>query len=574
MNRFEMRVDPLTHEIYYDVSMRGRALLFDPLLNKDRAFPHDERADFNLIGLLPDTIGTLEDQVTRNYESYLSKPNDLEKYVFLLSLLDRNETIFYALVTQHTEEMLPIVYTPTVGLACLKLSHIIRRYRGIYVTPQNVNGIEQILQNVGLPNVSLIVVTDGERILGFGDLGADGMGIPVGKLALYVAGAGIHPASTLPVCIDVGTNTERLLNDPLYIGVRSPRLTGQAYYDVIERFVQGIRRVFPRALLQWEDFGKGNAFNLLKNYQNRILSFNDDIQGTGSIATAALATALKIKKGPLAKERIAIYGFGQAGSGIANSIVTLIQKEEGISLEEARKKIYAVDINGLMLEGDKAEEYQKDFLHSKASIADWPIDKTRPPQLDEVIEHAKITILIGVSAQPGVFSEKMLSQMAANTDRPIVFALSNPTSKCETTPQAAMAATKGKALMATGSPFAPVETPDGKKIHISQCNNMYVFPGVGLGSIVCQATKVTPSMFYAASQAVSDSVTDKQRAEGYLLPHLEDIRNVSFNVALAVAKQARTEGLGMNLSDDRLADLIKKAMWKPHYYPYRLRQNS
>jgi malate dehydrogenase (oxaloacetate-decarboxylating) len=569
-----MRVDPLTHEIYYDVSLRGRALLFDSILNKDRAFPHDERADFNLIGLLPDTIGTLEDQVTRNYESYQSKPNDLEKYVFLLSLLDRNETIFYALVTQHTEEMLPIVYTPTVGLACLKLSHIIRRYRGLYVTPHNVNDIEQILLNVGLPNISLIVATDGERILGFGDLGADGMGIPVGKLALYVAGAGIHPASTLPICIDVGTNNERLLNDPLYVGIRSTRLTGQAYYDVIERFVQGIRRVFPRALLQWEDFGKGNAFNLLNNYQNRILSFNDDIQGTGSIATAALATALKIKKGPLSKERIAIYGFGQAGSGIANSIVTLIQKEEGISIEEARKRIYPVDINGLMLEGDKAEEYQKNFLHSKASIADWPIDKTRPPQLDEVIEHAKITILIGVSAQPGVFSDKMLGQMAANTNRPIIFALSNPTSKCETTPQAAMAATNGKALMATGSPFAPVDGPDGKKIHISQCNNMYVFPGVGLGAIVCQATKVTPAMFYAASQAVSDSVTENQRADGYLLPHLTAIRNVSFTVALEVAKQARQEGLGMNVPDDRLADLIKKAMWKPHYYPYRLSTKS
>jgi malate dehydrogenase (oxaloacetate-decarboxylating) len=569
MNRFEMRVDPLTHEIYYDVSLQGRALLFDPLLNKDRAFPHDERRDFNLIGLLPDTIGTLEDQVIRNYESYLSKPNDLEKYVFLLSLLDRNETIFYALLTQHTEEMLPIVYTPTVGLACLKLSHIIRRYRGIYITPQNVNDIEQILMNVGLPNISLIVVTDGERILGFGDLGADGMGIPVGKLALYVAGAGIHPASTLPVCIDVGTNNERLLNDPLYVGVRSPRLTGQAYYDVIERFVQGIRRVFPRALLQWEDFGKGNAFTLLKNYQNRILSFNDDIQGTGSIATAALATALKIKKGPLAKERIAIYGFGQAGSGIANSIVTLLQKQEGISLEEARRRIYAVDINGLMIEGDKAEEYQKNFLQPKSSIADWPIDKTKPPQLEDVVKHAKITILIGVSAQPGIFTDKILRHLAANTDRPIVFALSNPTSKCETTPQAVMSATEGKALMATGSPFAPVAGPNGRNIHISQCNNMYVFPGVGLGAIVCQATKVTSAMFYAASQAVSESVTEDQRAEGYLLPQLADIRNVSFKVAVEVAKQARQEGIGMNVPDERLTELIKKAMWIPHYYPYR-----
>ncbi|MFZ5432135.1 MAG: oxaloacetate-decarboxylating malate dehydrogenase, partial [Calditrichota bacterium] len=401
MNRFEMRVDPLTQEIYYEVPLRGYALMQDPLLNKGHSFPRAERRELHLTGLMTESVGNLEEQVNRAYEIYQMKTTPLEKYVTLIGLLDRNETNFYALLTRHLEEMLPIIYTPTVGEACLKLSHIIRRYRGIYVTPGNVNMIERILESVGLPNISLMVLTDGERILGYGDLGADGMGIPIGKVALYVAAAGIHPASTLPVCIDVGTNNERLLSDPLYLGVRRNRVTGDAYYDVIERFIQGVRRVFPRALVQWEDFGKEHAFTLLENYSQRVLSFNDDIQGTGATAAAAMRTAMKIKNRPLSEERIAILGFGQAGSGVANALVSMMEADDGLTTEEARRRIYAVDVQGLLLDDMQVEAYQAPFRQPRELIANWPIPKNRAPNLSEVVKHAGITSLIGLSAQPG-----------------------------------------------------------------------------------------------------------------------------------------------------------------------------
>ena len=569
MKRFELRVDPLTNEIYYAVPHKGNALLADPLLNKGHAFGKSERAEFDLLGLLPETVGTLEDQIERSYGNFQMKSTDLERYVTLIGLLDRNETIFYAMLTRHIEEMLPIVYTPTVGQACLKHSQIIRRYRGIYVTPNNVDAIEQILSNVGLPNISLMVATDGERILGLGDLGADGMGIPIGKIALYVAAGGIHPASTLPVCIDIGTNNERLLKDPLYVGLRQHRLTGDAYYGVIERFVQGVRRVFPRALLQWEDFGKDHAVTLLERYHDRILSFNDDIQGTGATAAAALATAFKITGRPLAQERIAIYGFGQAGSGVANALTTYLTLVGGRSQAEARRHIWAIDKDGLLLDGTSVQPYQANFVQPRSAIADWPVAKDHAPNLEEVVRHAKITTLIGLSGQKGAFSPQVLSALAANCERPVVLALSNPTACSETTPEAAVAATGGRALIATGSPFPPVATPDGRRLAISQCNNLYIFPGLGLGAIVCQAQKVSHRMFHAASCAISDMLTAEQRSAGHLLPELDNIREVSYTVALAVARQAREEGLGMNAPDSKLSELIRQAMWEPHYYPYR-----
>ncbi|MDX9857946.1 MAG: NAD-dependent malic enzyme [candidate division Zixibacteria bacterium] len=574
MKRFEMRVDPLTHEIYYAVPHTGHLLVSDPLLNKGYAFTRTERAEFELLGLLSEQIGTLEQQRSRNYNIVRSRTNELEKYDELIALLDRNETVFYSLLTHHIEEMLPIVYTPTVGQACLKRSHIIRRWRGVYVSPSNVDSIEQILVNIGLPNISLLVATDGERILGLGDLGADGMGIPIGKIALYVAAAGIHPASTLPVMIDVGTNNERLLADPMYTGVRHPRLTGNEYYSVIERFVQGVRRVFPRALLQWEDFGKQHAATLLERYHDRILSFNDDIQGTGATAAAALRSAFRIAGRPLADERIAILGFGQAGSGVANALVTLMTLEGGLSTAEARRKIFAVDLNGLLLEGDKADHYQDRFLQPREAVAGWQVPAGRNPNLEEVIRHARITTLIGLSGQKGAFNEKILAALAANCERPIVLALSNPTSCTETTPEAVMAATGGRALMATGSPCAPVAAPDGRETAISQCNNLYVFPGMGLGAIVCQAQKITHRMFHSATCAISDMVSADLQSKGCLLPPLQNTREVSFAVALAVARQAREESVGIIASDDHLAELIRRAMWNPHYYPYRRERTS
>jgi malate dehydrogenase (oxaloacetate-decarboxylating) len=570
MKRFEMRVDPLTQEIYYEVPFKGYALMQDPLLNKGHAFPHSERREFNLTGLMTESVGTLEEQVSQAYEIYQMKSTDLERYVTLIGLLDRNETNFYALLTRHLEEMLPVIYTPTVGEACLKLSHIIRRYRGIYVTPRNVNLIEHILESVGLPNISLMVVTDGERILGFGDLGADGMGIPIGKISLYVAGAGIHPASTLPVCIDVGTNNERLLSDPLYMGVRRSRLEDDAYYEVIERFVQGVQRVFPRALIQWEDFGKQHAFTLLERYSSRVPSFDDDIQGTGATAAAAMRTAVQIKGRPLSEERIAILGFGQAGSGVANALSTMMQSEEGLEAQEARRRIYAVDLPGLLLEDMKVEPYQARFLQPRAAIAGWPVPKSRPPNLAEVVRHARITTLIGLSAQPKVFDRQLLENLAENSERPVVFCLSNPTSRSEATPSEVMEATGGRALVATGSPFPAYTAPGGRQIQFSQCNNLYVFPGVGLGALVSQVARVTHRMFAAASCAISDMVSAEERSRGQLLPPLKDVRKVAFTVAFAIAKQARDDGLGMIATDERLADLLQKAMWTPQYYPYRL----
>jgi len=569
MKRFEMRMDPLTHEVYYDVYCKGYQLMSDPLLNKGYAFTREERRELYLTGLMPDTVGSLDEQVARNYAHLQSCHGDLDKYVTLMATLDRSETVFYAILTRHIVELLPIVYTPTVGQACMNMSHILRRYRGIYVTPDNVHNIEDILKNVGLPNVSLVVATDGERILGLGDLGADGMGIPIGKVALYVGAAGIHPASTLPVCIDVGTNNERLLNDSLYLGYRHKRLTGDAYYQVIERFVQGLRRVFPNTLLQWEDFGKHHAFTLLDRYKERILSFNDDIQGTGATAASAIRTAVKIKGGRLADERIAILGFGQAGSGVANAIVTMMMAEDGISQEEARSRIYAIDLNGLLLERMSVEAYQQNFLQPLESISRWPISKEKPPTLADVVKNAKITILIGLSAQPGIFDSSLLEALTANTERPIVFALSNPTSKIEATPVQIMEATRGRALVATGSPFDPIPLSDGREAHISQCNNLYIFPGMGLGAIVSQATGITHKMFHAASCAISEMVTSEQRNRGCLLPPLDDIRTTSFEVALAVAKEARAEGLGIQVSDEQLFQMLKNAMWTPRYYPYR-----
>jgi malate dehydrogenase (oxaloacetate-decarboxylating) len=569
MKRFEMRVDPLTSEIYYDVHLSGRALMADPLLNKGHSFPASERTEFNLIGLLPDAVGTLEEQIDRDYALYQMKTNDLDKYVFLTALRDRNETVFFALLAAHIEEMLPIVYTPTVGLACLKHSHIIRRYRGIYVSQATVNQTEQMLQNVGLTNISLIVITDGERILGFGDLGADGMGIPIGKVALYIAAAGIHPAATLPVCLDVGTNNESLLGDPMYIGLRQRRLRGEAYYDVVERFIQGVRRVFPRALLQWEDFGKEHAYVLLNRYAERLPSFNDDIQGTGAIAAAAMRTAMKINRRPLSEERIVVYGFGQAGSGVANAIAGLMVADEGLSFTEARQRIYAIDKPGLLLEGMRLEDYQKPFAQPFDAVAEWDIDKSHPPQLADVVKHAKATVLIGLSAQPGKFDRPLLQELASHTEHPLVFPLSNPTSRSEATAEQVMAATGGGALMASGSPFAPVKLPDGRTRNISQCNNLYVFPGMGLGAIIAQATRVTTGMFAAASRAVSEMVTEAQMEQGDLLPPLSNVSEVSYQVAYAVARQARDEGIGLIASDERLAELVKSAMWVPRYYPYR-----
>jgi malate dehydrogenase (oxaloacetate-decarboxylating) len=568
MKTFEFKVDPLTREEYYGVHVRGRQLLNDPHLNKASAFTREERLSLGLDGLVRSGVSTLETQVARAYQAYQRKAEDLERYIYLIGLQDRSEPLFYRLLVDHLEEMVPIVYTPTVGQACLQMSHIQRRFRGVYITPENIANIDQIFQEISLPQVNLIVVTDGERILGLGDLGSDGMGIPVGKVSLYVAAGGLHPAVCLPICLDVGTNTARLLEDPFYLGYRKPRLRGADYLEIVEKFVLGVKRNFPDALLQWEDFAKQTAFTNLENYRERILSFNDDIQGTGATALAALMTAMRIKQSRFQDQRFVIVGMGQAGTGIALNIRAML-KEEGLSDEEARRRVFAVDVQGLLVEGDpKLEEPQLPMAQRRAVVEGWALAAPGHIGLEDVVHNVHPTVLIGVTAQTGLFDEAILAQTARHTERPIVMALSNPTHKCECTPEAVWKATDGKGLVATGSPFPAMEW-QGRTLRASQCNNMYIFPGVGLGALVSRASMVTDGMLLAASRAISAFVTPEQEAMGLLLPEMSSIRQVSAAVANAVGIEARNARLGRLVDDDQLALMIRNAQWTPHYNPYR-----
>lgn len=573
MKTFTIKTDPLTGEEYFEVHLRGQQLLSDPFLNKGTGFTEEERLSLGLSGLLRSCVSDIGTQRERNYANYSRKPDDLEKYIFLQSLLNRNETLFYELLCNHLTEMVPIVYTPTVGQACTMLSHITRDFRGLYITPHNIGNIDQIFAEVSLPDVRLIVVTDGERILGLGDLGADGMGIPVGKINLYVAAGGLHPACCLPICLDVGTNNERLLNDPMYTGIRANRLTGSAYDDFIEHFVLGVKRNFPNALVQWEDFAKEKAFTLLERYSERILSFDDDIQGTGAAAVSALMTAMRVKKQRFRDQRFMVVGMGQAGTGIATNIHSMLI-EEGASQEEARSRIFACDVPGLLMEDTpRLEPYQHAFAQRRSAVAGWKLESPGKISARDIVRNGKPTVLIGVTAVTGLFDEDILRTMAQNDERPVIFALSNPTSRCECTPLEVAQATNGKGLAAMGSPFDPFEY-NGRTIITSQCNNMFVFPGVGLGALVSNATKITAKMFLAASRAISAFVTDEQCAKNMLLPDLDDIRNVSAAVAKAVAIEARESGLGRLLSDENYERIIRKAQWWPRYYPYRAATNG
>ncbi len=568
MKTFSIKIDPLTGEEYYEVHLRGSHLLSNALLNKASAFSPGERKSLKLEGHLRSGSGSLALQAQRVMENYSRKPTDLERYIFLQGLLDRNETLFYRVLCDNLTNMVPIVYTPTVGQACLMASHIVRRYRGIYITPENIANIDEIFNSISRPEVFLVVVTDGERILGLGDLGSDGMAIPVGKVSLYVAAGGLHPAGCLPVCLDVGTNNEKLLKDPLYLGYRHERLEGTEYEDFVEQFVLGVKRNLPNALLQWEDFAKNKAFTLLERYRDRILSFNDDIQGTGATALSALMTAMQIKQERFSDQRFLIVGMGQAGTGSARRILDIL-KEEGLSDEEARRRIFAVDIAGLLMEDSpELEPPQRPFAQRRAAVEGWTLDATDKISLMDVVRNARPTVMIGVTAKRGLFGREILAEVAKSTDRPVVLPLSNPTAKSECTPEDVAAATDGRGLMASGSPFQPIEWK-GRTLQTSQCNNLYIFPGVGLGALISQTPRVTNAMFLAASKALSAMVTDAQREEGLLLPPMNDIREVAFQVAFAVAREARDAGLGRLLDDEKLSNLIRKAQWDPHYYPYR-----
>ncbi len=553
-----------TTEEVVETSLSGQMLLENPLLNKGSAFPEEEREAFDLLGLLPPHVARMEDQLERTYENYQRKDSDLERYIYLASLHDRNETLFFRLVSEHIKEMTPIVYTPIVGLACQYYSHIYRRPRGLYVAYPYRDRIEAILRNSPLTDVRVIVVTDGERILGLGDLGTGGMEIPVGKLALYTLCAGIHPATTLPILLDVGTNNQELLHDPLYIGWHQRRIRGQDYDAFIDAFVQAVKRVFPRALLQWEDFSKGNARRLLDHYRDQLCTFNDDIQGTGAVTVAGVLSALHVLGEPLSKQRIVILGAGSSAIGIAEQLVE-VMVSEGTSPQEARASFWLLDSQGLVQTGRTDLEAEKQpFAQPHERIAQWQSAQPGRITLEDVVAHVHPTILIGTSAQPGAFTEAIVRDMAHHAQRPIIFPLSNPSSKSEAHPEDLIAWTEGRALVATGSPFPPVKH-NGRVIPIGQCNNMFIFPGVGLGVIALQARFVKDEMFVAAARALSDCSPARKDPNASLYPKIEDVREVARRVALAVGKAAQQAGVAEQTSEEELERRITTMMWTPQY---------
>jgi malate dehydrogenase (oxaloacetate-decarboxylating) len=548
------------------ISITGQRLLDDPLLNKASAFPEEERRELGLLGLLPLHTSTIEEQLARVYENYQRKDSDIERYIFLAALQDRNETLFYRLLQEHVTEMMPIIYTPTVGEGCRQYSHVFRRPRGLYVSYPYRDEILALLNNAPAENAEVIVVTDGERILGLGDLGVGGMRIPVGKLSIYTVCAGIHPARTLPILLDVGTDNRELLNDPLYLGWRHERVRGKDYDDFIEAFVAAISQRFPHVLLQWEDFSKHNAPRILERYRDRLCTFNDDIQGTGAVTVAGLLAATKLTHSKLSEQRIVILGAGSSAIGICNQIVAAMVSEGAIELE-ARAKLWLVDSQGLVQTGRaKVEPFKQKYAHTIEETRHWKVDDPLQLNFGDVIKNVQPTILIGTSAQPGAFTEEIVREMAKHVERPVIFPLSNPTSKSEATPSDLLDWTEGRAVIATGSPFPDV-VHEGRVIRIGQCNNSFIFPGVGLGVIASGASRVTDAMFVAAARVLSEFAPVLHDPEGPLYPPLEQVREISFKVALEVAREAQRAGLA-EVDLDKLEQTVCGKMWKPDYVPF------
>lgn len=546
---------------------RGADLLEHPVLNKDTAFTDEERDALGLRGLLPPGVMTIEEQVDLEMEHLRRKADDLERYIGLASLQDRNETLFYRVLVEHLEELMPIVYTPTVGYACQQFSHIMRRPRGLWVTPDEQHRIAEVLRHSRSEDVRLIVATDNERILGLGDQGAGGMGIPVGKLALYTAGAGIHPSLTLPVSLDVGTDNEKLLHDPLYLGYRAPRLRGEAYDGFIEAFVEGILEVFPHALLQWEDFKQHTAISILDRYRHRITSFNDDIQGTAAVVLGGIQAATSAWGERLASQRLVFVGAGAAGMGIAR-LVRAAMRREGTPDAAIRRALVMLDSKGLtFLDRSALDEDKRELALGPQEMRAFGFEAADRYDLETVVRHVRPTILIGTSGTPGTFTEPAIREMAMHCPAPIVLPLSNPTSKTEAAPADILAWSGGRALVATGSPFEPVRQ-DGRLRVIGQANNTFVFPGIGLGAIVAEAREVTDEMLLAAADALAETVPADRLASGALYPSQSELRQVSRRIATAVVCAARDCGVGRPLGPYEAAREVDAAMWFPAYDSY------
>lgn len=541
-------------------TLRGRGLTFNELLNKGTAFTADERREFGIEGLVPHAVTTPRDQVALALEIARDKTDALERYIYLAALQDRNETLFDRLVLENLEELLPVVYTPTVGQACLKYSHIFRRGRGLWITPEHRGRIRQVLSNAPSRNVRLIVLTDNERILGLGDLGAGGMGIPIGKLALYTVAAGIHPSQVLPMSLDVGTDNESLLGDPQYLGVRARRLRGEPYESLVEELVEAIAGVFPGVLLQWEDFKKANAFTLLERYRERLPSFNDDIQGTAAVVMAGMFAACRAQGERLVDQRVVIVGAGAAGVGTARQLLAASARAG-----DARGCVAVLDSQGLVVEArNLRDEYKRGVAWSEAQVSAAGLDPEREKSLLEVVRAVRPSVLIGASGTSGLFTEAVVREMALHCPRPLILPMSNPTSKCEARPEQVLAWSEGRALVATGSPFPPVMVGESSR-RVAQANNVFVFPGVGLGVLATGARFVSDAMFLRAAETLASCVGARDLAEGELYPRQRELRQVARAIAEAVARQARDEGLCVELSDDEIVERVGREMWQPDY---------
>jgi malate dehydrogenase (oxaloacetate-decarboxylating) len=556
MSKFKQILDKEGKVLYIKTDIAGQGLLTTPKLNKGSAFTRIERQQLRLLGKLPYAVETLEQQVVRIYQQFLKKSDDLQKHIYLRNLHDTNEILFYKLVSQHLKEMLPIIYTPTVGKAVEQFSHEFRRPRGLYIAYPDREHIEEIIENRLNSEIDIIVMTDGEGVLGIGDQGIGGMDICVAKQMAYVFCGGVNPHRLLPIQIDVGTNNEKLLNDPMYLGWRHTRLVGRDYDDMIDRVVTAIQRKLPNAYLHWEDFGRENARRNLQRYHDHLCTFNDDMQGTGAVTFAALLTALKITQIPLIDQHIVIFGAGTAGTGIADQICAGMIRA-GLSKEQALSRFWLVDKQGLLLDSMRdLSEFQKPYArHSTQSMS-----------LDAVVSEVKPTVLIGCSTQAGAFTEAIVKTMASKVDRPIIFPLSNPTGREEATPFSLLHWTEGRALIATGSPNAPIEFKD-RSVCVSQCNNALIYPGIGLGVICSRAKRLSETMLWEACNALSNYKGLKNRS-ATLLPDFEEIHQVSQHIALAVAQQARREGLSQVSDAVDFAQNIKNRFWLPQYYEY------
>lgn len=552
---------------YLYIPHSGPALLETPLLNKGSAFSAQERATFNINGLLPPRYESIEEQVSRAYMQYSSFHEPINKHIYLRAIQDTNETLFYRLIQEHIEEMMPIIYTPTVGDACEQFSDIYRSSRGLFIAYSEREHMQDILRNATKRKVKVIVVTDGERILGLGDQGIGGMGIPIGKLSLYTACGGVSPAYTLPVMLDVGTNNQKLLDDPMYMGSRHKRIAQAEYDEFVDMFVVEAQRRWPGVLIQFEDFAQPNAMPILSRYRDKVCCFNDDIQGTAAVTVGSMLAACKSKQVKLSDMKVAFVGAGSAGCGIAEQIISQMCSE-GISEQQARSQIYMVDRFGLLTDGMPGlRDFQQKLVQSKQQLQDWSYSGEYAALLD-VINCAKPDILIGVSGQAGLFTEQVVRTMKQHCELPIIFPLSNPSKQVEATPQQVIEWTDGQVIIATGSPFKPVEYK-GKRYPIAQCNNSYIFPGIGLGVLASKARLISEEMLMATSAALAEASPLATTGKGELLPPLREIALLSKKIAFDVAKIAMQQGLALEMPDDLLLEAIEKNFWKPVYRTYK-----